>query len=296
MEGRPEAAADVGQAEAKSDAYWGETEVSMPSQGFGRSVRSLVHAFERVAGLILLPLRYRPLRRASVLAALALLIVAYAPVGSVLAPLHERAAFAWNERFDDGFTHWVHASALEPDRSGAIRVQGLAMHEKTTTLRNYDVNFSARIQKRSIGWVVRAEGLENFYVFKLSDRGRSPAGRKFDLTRYPVVAGGAPARSEMETVPLVLRVADNDFLEVTVRVAEDQILTSVNGYGVDAWKHPKRKTGGIGLLAENGESFLVKSLTISGNEDFLGLFLWGAEETFRSVRKNLMSLTAMQVW
>lgn len=297
LEGRLEAAAaaNVREAEAKRDAYWREAEVSQPSPRSGRWVRSLVHAIGRAAGLILSPLRYRLLRRTSALAALALLIVAYAPLGLVLAPLHERAAFAWNERFDDGFTHWVHASALEPDRSGAIRVQGLAMHDKTTTLRNYEVNFAARIQKRSIGWVVRAEGVENFYVFKLTDRGRSPAGRKFDLTRYPIVAGSAPARSDMETVPLVLRVADNDFLDVAVRVTEDQILTTVNGYGVDAWKHPKRKTGGIGLLAENGESFLVKSLTISGNEDFLGLFLWGAEETFRSVRKNLMSLTAMQV-
>ncbi len=292
--GRLEAA-----AEAKRDAYWSGAaeEVSMPSQpSSGRSVRSLVHAMERAAGLILLPLRSRPLRRTIALAAFALLLVAYFPMGSVLAPLHERAAFAWQERFDDGLTHWVQASALEPDRSGAIRVHGLAMYGKTTTLRNYEVNFAARIQKRSIGWVVRAEGLENFYVFKLTDRGRSPAGRKFDLTRYPVVAGSAPARNDMETVPLVLRVADDDFLEVAVRVTEDQILTSVNGYGVDAWKHPKRKTGGIGLLAEKGESFLVKSLTISGNEDFLGLFLWGAEETFRSVRKNLLSLTAMQVW
>jgi hypothetical protein len=250
---------------------------------------------KNTADLILLPLRYGRFLRTSALVALALLIVAYAPLGVVLAPLHERAAFAWNERFDDGFSHWVHASALEPDRSGAIRVRGLAMHGKTTTLRNYEVNFAARIQKRSIGWVVRAEGFENFYVFKLTDRGPSPAGRKFDLTRYSVVAGSAPAPRDRETVPLVLRVADNDFLEVAVRVAEDQILTSVNGYGVDAWKHPKRKTGGVGLLAENGESFLVKSLSISANEDFLGLFLYGAEETFRSVRKNLISLTAMRV-
>ena len=300
LESRLEVPAPGQEAEATRDAYWREAaevseEVSMPSQPSGQWVQSLVHAIDSIAGLILLPLSYRPLRRLSVLTALTLLIVAYAPVGAVLAPLHERAAFAWDERFDDGLTHWLHSSALEPDRSGAIRVHGLAIHEKTTTLRNYEVNFAARIQKRSIGWVVRAEGYENFYAFKLTDRGRTPAGRKFDLTRYPIVAGNAPARGGMETVPLVLRVDDNDFLEVAVRVTEDQILTSVNGYGVDAWKHPKRKTGGIGLLAEKGDSFLVKSLTISGNEDFLGLVLWGAEQTFRSVRKNLMSLAAMQV-
>jgi hypothetical protein len=76
-------------------------------------------------------------------------------------------------------------------------------------------------------------------------------------------------------------------------VTPEQILTIVNEFGVDAWKLKKGEgTAGAGLLAEDGEAFLVRSLTVSGNEDFLGLFLWGAEETLRSVWRNLSSLTA----
>lgn len=282
------AAEALRQVEVKRRAYWREAEAATPAPAPARSgqwARTLGHALGSTAGLALVPLRDRPVRRVTEYAVLALLIWAYAPVASVLAPLHERAAFTWEERFDDGLTHWVNASsALEPDRSGAMRVQGMAMHGKTLALRNYEMNFQASIQKRSIGWVVRAEGEDSFYVFKLAARGRSPAGRKFDLTRYSVVAGRTPSRTDFETVPLVVRGPENDFLDISIRLTEDQVLTSVNGYGVDAWKHPKLKTGGIGFLAENGESFLVKSVTISGNEDLLGQFIRGAEETFRSVR------------
>jgi hypothetical protein len=194
-------------------------------------------------------------------------------VASFFGPLHQRAAFTWEERFEDGLTHWVHGSALSPDGSGAVRVQGLAIHGRTLPLRNYEMSFEARIQKTSIGWVVRASGRDEFYTFKLADRGKTVGGRKLELTR-----------PNQQVVPVVIPVPEGDFLDISVRVTEDQIVTAVNGYGVDAWKHPKFRSSSVGLLAEKGESFLVRSLTISGNEDFLGLFL-----------RNLMSLAAVKV-
>jgi hypothetical protein len=199
---------------------------------------------------------------------LAFLAWKYVPLALLSGPLHHRAAFTWEERFDDGLSHWVNASALEPDRSGAVLVHGMALHGRTMTLRNYEMQFSARVQKRAIGWVVRGAGPNQFYAFKLTDRGHAPRGRKFELTR-----------PSGEVVALVVPVTAEDFLDITVRVSEDQILTTINGYGADAWKQPKLRAGGAGLLAEKGESFLVRSLTISGNEDFLGLLL-----------RNLLSL------
>jgi hypothetical protein len=207
-------------------------------------------------------------------------------VGALAASLHERAAFIWEERFDS-LANWLNASALEPDPAvGAVRVQGLALHSRTMTLRNYEVNFEARIQKKAIGWVVRGAGRDSFYAFKLTDRGpRAKGGPRLELSRYRLIAG--EPSPVVETVPVAFRVPEDGFLDITVRVTEDQILTSINGYGIDAWKLPKLKTSGVGLLAEKGESFLVRSLTISGNEDLLGRFLSGAEETIRLVRRNL---------
>ncbi len=233
-----------------------------------------MRAIQWAASLLLLPVTVKPLRRAAILAALILGVWVYVPyrsaLASVVTPLYQRAAFSWEERFDDGLEHWVNASALVPDRSGAVRVEGLAIPGKGLNTRNYELDFSARIQKKSLGWVVRARN--ETYTFKLTDRGRTPTGRKLELTR-----------PNQTTVPVVVPGA-GDFLDISVRVTDDQVLTTVNGYGVDAWKHPKFDTSSIGLLADKGEPFLVKSVTLSGNADLLGVFL-----------KNLMSLAAAKI-
>jgi len=289
------AAAASRREEAEQNPAW----LPQPRSRVWRWLRAPLYALDSLAGLLLLPLRHRPLRWATALVAAIWFGASYGPASaaaaSVLAPLHKRAAFLWEERFEDGLTHWRNASSLAADSSGAIRVQGLALHSRTLALRDYEMNFSAQIQKKSIGWVVRAAGHDNFYVFKLTDRGRSPVGLRFDLTRYPVLAGRAPARADIQTVPVTVRATDNPFLEISVRVTGNRVFTTINGWGIDDWKHPHLKAGGVGFIAENGESFLVRSLTISGNEDSLGLFLWGAEETFRSVRRTLMSLAAAVV-
>lgn len=207
---------------------------------------------------------------------------------SVGRPLHKRAAFSWEERFEGGFRDWTNPQALAPAGADTVRVQGMALHVRTRGMTNYEMNFLARVDKKSLGWVVKAADPGNYYVFKLNPRNSVTAGKRdYDLVRYAVVGGHVPRPQAREIAPVVVRVEDGKFFEVTVRATEDEVFTLVNGYGIDTWKHPKLKAGALGFLAEPGESFLVKSLVISGNEDFLGLFLWGAEETFRSVQRAL---------
>jgi len=206
-------------------------------------------------------------------------------------PLQERAAFTWQESFQDTSRPWSPASGIDPAQNGAVRIRGLVLQTKTAGLKTYGVEFSARADKRAIGWVVRAADPGNYFVFKLIERGRSPRGLKFDLVRYAVVHGQAPPASQRESVPVIVLGGNDNFLDIAARVTEDQIVTMVNGFGVDTWKNPEVRNGAIGLLAEDGESFVVKSMTISGNEDFLGQFLWGAEQAYRSVRHAAAQVT-----
>ncbi len=263
----------------------------LPSRRVGVPLRAL-------ARLLLLPFLHRRLRLA--LAAVAFLILSWSIVpasalrdGLAAAgrPLHARAAFSWQETFENGFGAWTRPSALSVVKSRAVLVRGLALHGPTMGLKTYKMNFSARVERKSIGWVIRASGPRDYYLFKLVERGRSPEGMRFDLVRYSVVAGVASARA---TEPLVVAGPRNDFLDISVRVTEDQILTLVNGFGVDILKHPQGRTGGAGFLAENGEAFLVRALTISGNEDFLGLFLRGAEDTFHQISSQLSAISYQQ--
>ena len=61
----------------------------------------------------------------------------------------------------------------------------------------------------------------------------------------------------------------------------------VNGFGVDHWKDERLTRGGIGLMADAGESALVRRITVSGNDDAWGLLLYGAVESMRSVEEML---------
>ncbi len=160
-------------------------------------------------------------------------------------------------------------------------MRGLTLLSKTNALQSYVVDFAARVDQRSIGWVVRSASSGDYTVFKLTPRHRTPQGLKFDLVQYPVVGGRPPAPAERKTVQLVVPAPEEGVLNISVRVTAEQILILVNGFGVDAWKRPANSSAGLGFLAENGDSFLIKSLTISGNDDFLGLLLSGAGQTLR---------------
>lgn len=268
-----------------------------PGASLGSSLQGLVNGVLRTANallrLVLLPFVHRTLRWVTAAVVVAVVIgntgPARAALGSALAamgePLHERAAFTWRETFQNASRPWVPVSALDPAGDGVVRVRGLVLQTKTQGLKTYGLDFSARADKKSIGWVVRAADPADYFVFKLIERGRSPRGLKFDLVRYAVVHGQAPPVDQRKSVPVIVIGGTDDFVDISARVTDDQILTLVNGFGVDTWKNPEVRNGAIGLLAEDGESFLVKSMTISGNDDFLGLFLWGAEQTFKSVKQ-----------
>ena len=117
---------------------------------------------------------------------------------------------------------------------------------------------------------------------------------KFDFVRCVVSEGHAPARGQCKSTPVVVPGATQAFLNISVKATEEQVLTVINGFGVDNWKLPRRmRPAGAGFTADGGESFVVKSLTITGNEDFVGLFLSGTADAFRSVRRSLGSLAAI---
>jgi hypothetical protein len=257
-----------------------------------RSLRYSLRLADGLLSFLLAPFVHRRLRWVTALLAAVLVFWGFRPARSAAEsaletaerPLRQRAAFAWEDRFDAG---WIHSSAFEPGDTGAVRVQGLALHSRTMGLNNYEMNFSAKIDKKSIGWIVCAADYGNYLAFKLVERGRSAEGLKFVLVRYRVSGGQAPAAAGRQAAPVVILSPRDDFLDISVRVNEQHVLTMVNGFGVDTCQRPPGKAGGLGFLAENGESFWVKSLTISGNEDSLGLFLRSARETLQSIRKTL---------
>jgi len=209
-----------------------------------------------------------------------------APIADAMAtlsrPIEERAAFFIIDDFASGSDQWERASALRIDPAGWASIgQGLNLHKGTSELTDYRLDFDAKIQNKAVGWVVRAPNATNHYGFKLLQEG-SDDSPNFSLSRYSMIDGVKSVVSQRIDVPSQLASVE-DFNRISVRVIEDQITTLVNGYGVDFWRDDRIEQGGVGLLADAGESALVRKMTVSGNDDPWGMILYGTLETMRSV-------------
>jgi hypothetical protein len=208
-------------------------------------------------------------------------------------PIRERSAFFIMDDFTTGLEHWANNGSLALGDNGLVTVKnGVALHQGTMNLESYRLDFEAKIESKAVGWVVRARDTNNLYAFKLIESGGRSHG--YDLLRYAVVDGAKQIldKTSRISVPKNL-VAGNGFNRISVRVHDDQITTLVNGWGVDFWRDNRFERGGVGLLADKGESSIVQKMSISGNEDTWGLILYGTLETIQSVRNTFTAPVAV---
>jgi hypothetical protein len=199
-------------------------------------------------------------------------------------PIQERAAFQINDEFTTGTDNWMSSRRLRVDPAGWLNMQqGLALNSATTDLTDYRLDFDAKIQNKAVGWVVRAPDTRNFYEFKLLQSG-TEASPKYSLSRYSMLDGVRTLVAAGIDAPSHLLRPD-DFNRISVRVTGDNVTTLINGWGVDHWRDKALERGGVGLIADAGESALVRKMTVSGNDDTWGLILYGAIESMKSVQE-----------
>ena len=197
-------------------------------------------------------------------------------------PVRQRAAFFIVDDFTKGLGSWSGVRSLKVDPAGWLAVsRGLALNTETARFKDYRYDFDAKIQSKAVGWVVRAPDTMNYYALKLR-QGGTASQPTYSMVRHSMIEGVKSAVSQPIEVPAHLAKAD-DFNRISVRVVGDQITTLVNGWGVDFWRDDRIPQGGVGLLAEAGESALVRNMKVTGNDDTWGLILYGAMESMRSV-------------
>ena len=196
-------------------------------------------------------------------------------------PVQERSAFFIYEDYDNGFENFV-AGGSTLNENGHMKVNGFALHPSTMNLSAYRMDFDFRITSGTLGWAVRASDKENYYGFKLT-RKESRDSENYQLQRYTVLGGDRlPIPVEERSIPGSL--LNPGFNTISVRVRRDQINTFVNGEGVDHWVDSHFDRGGVGFFASAGDTALLRQVSITGNEDVLGLILFGTVETVRSIR------------
>ena len=197
-------------------------------------------------------------------------------------PVQERSAFFIYEDYENGFENLV-AGESTFNEMGLMKVSGFALHPSTMNLTAYRMDFDFRITSGTLGWAVRASDKENYYGFKLT-RKDFRGSENYQLQRYTVLGGEPlPIPAEERSVPGSFLKAG--FNTISVRVRRDRINTFVNGYGVDHWVDSHFDRGGVGFFASAGDTALLRQVSITGNEDVLGLILFGTVETLRSIRE-----------
>ncbi len=192
-------------------------------------------------------------------------------IGRLLRPIERRASKYIVDQFRDGLSDWTDSGPLQVVQGGLRVTSGLALRKSTLELDDYRFEFEAKAETGGIGWVVRAADEFDHYAFKFDTANR--------LKRYAVI-GGQPQKATTIEAPAGLLKASG-FNRILVQVKGERMMTMVNGLGVDFWKDRRIQRGGVGFIARDGDSALVRRMVLVANDDALGMVLNGAIETIR---------------
>ncbi|MDP8979635.1 MAG: hypothetical protein M3O35_03475 [Acidobacteriota bacterium] len=183
--------------------------------------------------------------------------------------IRSRAPITLKDDFRAGLSHWEGLRTGLSDWSlpdGSVRPTKLRVWKESTSLSNYEMEFMGHIEKKSMDWAFRAADMKNYYATKLTIA-RPGSYPNAGLVRFLVLDGRERERVEL---PLPLTLERNTDYRVRVSVAGDHFLTSVNGQLVSSWTDTRLARGGIGFFSDDGESAVVKWVTLSERDSLLG--------------------------
>jgi hypothetical protein len=165
-----------------------------------------------------------------------------------------RASLRLEENFDAGLDNWVgDLSEWKVDAAGA-HTGALALFVPSIELIDYDFEFLARMEARSLTWVFRAEEITDYHAASLAI---GPDG-SLTFDRWSVAGGVAGARF---TKPLGIRAQPQPpqaksrkapprkAVTVTTRVNGNRFSVSLDGEPVDQWTDNRLTIGGIGFAS-----------------------------------------------
>jgi len=146
------------------------------------------------------------------------------------------------DRFDAGLGNWVGGvNDWKVDVAG-VRPGALALFAPSLAMIDYEFEFLARIDQKSLSWVFRAADERDYHLATIAN---SPQGRTF--TRSSVI-DGAPGLS----VTTPVRQVANPKAAVTIhtRVRGNDFTVSIDGETIERWSDNHLAIGGVGFMGE----------------------------------------------
>jgi hypothetical protein len=183
--------------------------------------------------------------------------------------LQSKSSGTLREDFRAGTTNWEGFRSIGTDwaiEGGHVRPTSLRVWKPSTSLSNYEMEFMGQIERKSIDWAFRASDVKNYYATKLIITKPGPLPNA-GLVRFIVLDGRERERVEL---PLPLTLERGVDYRVRVSVRGGRFLTSVNGQLVSSWMDNRLSRGGVGFFSEDGESALLKWVSVSERDSFLG--------------------------
>jgi len=187
-------------------------------------------------------------------------------IGSLL---QSKSSGTLREDFQSGVVNWEGFKSVASDWSmdkGEVHPTSLRVWKPSTSMSNYEMEFMGQIERKSIDWAFRASDVRNYYATKLIITKPGPLPNA-GLVRFIVLDGRERERVEL---PLPLTLERGVDYRVRVSVRGGRFLTSVNGQLVSSWMDNRLSRGGVGFFSENGESSLLKWVSVSERDSFLG--------------------------
>ena len=158
--------------------------------------------------------------------------------------------------------------SLDPN---GLRPGKLRIWQRSTSLQDYDVDFLAQIEQKSLGWAFRAYDVRNYYATKLILTGRAPVGGpNAGVVRFVMLDGRELDRNQL---PLPLTLERGVPYKVHMSVQGSRFVTTVNGQVVSSWSDGRLPRGGVGFFSDDGEVSTVRWVSLAERDSMLGRLL-----------------------
>jgi hypothetical protein len=154
-------------------------------------------------------------------------------------------AASLQEHFDAGWNNWLGATGdWKVDAAGA-RIGSLALFSPSIEMNDYELEFLARIECRSVSWVFRAANFDHYYQATLA----AAPGGGYELQRRAIV-GGVPEASASQPLAVVSSsTSAARTVTVRMRAVGSEFTLSLDGTVLETWKDTRLAAGGIGFVS-----------------------------------------------
>jgi hypothetical protein len=184
--------------------------------------------------------------------------------------ISNRAAVSYADDFRSGLDGWESRSNLTTswsyDLAGFVRPGPLAIFKPTLDMVDYRFEFLGEIDQRAMGWVFRAEDLNNYYAMKFVIVKPGPLPL-VDMVRYAVINGKEGPHVHK---PLPMTVRPDMLYRVLMDVRGADFTVIAQGQVVDFWTDHRLQHGGVGFFSNHGERARLRWVEVSHQYDALG--------------------------